>query len=248
MGKRGKLADINKKILKMCQCSKEFLSYKHANRKFCSLECSQKFQKKRTVPKVVLKCLYCRESFLVSNYRKNKAKFCSSACKCRYYDFGKIYGKMHHCYKNGRYIKGKICIDCGKPVSESSQGRCLICHGKAYRGKNSPHFGHSNRAKNIIYNDKSFHSSWEANFYKWCILSNIKCLYELKVFQFVFNKRDTTYTPDFYLPEFDLWIEIKGRWIRDAKERFESFKLQYKQTAIEVWNREKLQELGVIIR
>jgi hypothetical protein len=73
-------------------------------------------------------------------------------------------------------------------------------------------------------------------------------LYELKVFQFVFNKRDTTYTPDFYLPEFDLWIEIKGRWIRDAKERFESFKLQYKQTAIEVWNREKLQELGVIIR
>jgi hypothetical protein len=32
-----------------------------------------------------------------------------------------------------------------------------------------------------------------------------------------------TYTPDFYLPDFDLWIEVKGAWMGDSRKKFDEF-------------------------
>jgi len=96
--------------------------------------------------------------------------------------------------------------------------------------------------KHIKYKNIWFRSTWEANFAKWLTLSNIKWLYEQKTF----DLGKTNYTPDFYLPEFNCYIEIKGWWRRDAKRKFKLFKKNYLNVNIIVLNRKALSKLGLI--
>ena len=54
----------------------------------------------------------------------------------------------------------------------------------------------------------------------------------------------TTYTPDFYLPEKDLYIEVKGRFIGDAREKWNWFHKEYSNS--ELWDRAKLKEMKIL--
>lgn len=55
---------------------------------------------------------------------------------------------------------------------------------------------------------------------------------------------NTTYRPDFYLPEEDKWIEVKGYFRKSAKAKWEVFHEQYPNS--ELWQKEKLMELGLV--
>jgi len=85
-------------------------------------------------------------------------------------------------------------------------------------------------------------SSWEIVYAKWLDKQNIKWLYESKTF----DLGNTTYTPDFYLPETEEYIEIKGYWRDDAKKKFNLFKKKFKDIKILIYNELKLKKLGVI--
>ena len=39
-----------------------------------------------------------------------------------------------------------------------------------------------------------------------------------------FNLGWTTYMPDFYLPEFNIWLEVKGWMMEEARKKIESFR------------------------
>jgi len=53
-----------------------------------------------------------------------------------------------------------------------------------------------------------------------------------------------TFTPDCYLPNEDLWIEIKGYFREDAKEKWAWFQKNYPNS--ELWDKQKLKEMGII--
>lgn len=56
-----------------------------------------------------------------------------------------------------------------------------------------------------------------------------------------------TYTPDFYLPDQDLWVEVKGRWYDyESKQKWEKFHQLFPNS--ELWNESKLKQLGILIR
>jgi len=55
---------------------------------------------------------------------------------------------------------------------------------------------------------------------------------------------DKTYTPDFYLPDQNLWIEIKGYFRKDALEKWEWFHKNYFNS--ELWNKEKLVKMKIL--
>lgn len=143
---------------------------------------------------------------------------------------------------NASNYKGKIneCIDCNKTLSNNLPRRCQSCSKLGKRngrfGKSAPH------SKYIKFNNQYFHSFWELNFAKWLDLSGIKWEYESQTF----DLGDTTYTPDFYLPEFDCYIEIKGYWRMDAKKKFNKFKRQFSNICIYVFDKKKLNEIGTI--
>lgn len=46
-------------------------------------------------------------------------------------------------------------------------------------------------------------------FYEFCLENHIECLRNYSGFDYIWNG-EPTYYPDFYLPEFDTYVEIKG--------------------------------------
>jgi len=110
------------------------------------------------------------------------------------------------------------------------------------KGRNHPMFGKITHGKWSKYKGTWMRSSWEVLFAQFLDLSGIKYQYEPKTF----DLGNTTYTPDFYLPEFNLYIEIKGFWRDDAKRKFKMFKQIYSKIKIKVLMQKNLKEIGVL--
>jgi len=74
----------------------------------------------------------------------------------------------------------------------------------------------------------SVRSGWEANCLRYLNHLEIKWEYEPEVFFFEGIKHGTvSYTPDIYLPEKDIWIEVKGQLIPKARTAIRRFKKHY---------------------
>lgn len=171
-------------------------------------------------------------------------------------------------WKNGISLIIHKCIDCGISVSYKAK-RCLKCNGKIrsqlFLGENNPMFGkkrpkHSKfmRKNNPIFKSKISSYMWKGNTYnniwmrsqweiwtaQWLDLSNIKWLYESQTF----DLGNTTYTPDFYLPEFDCYIEIKGWETKEYKKKIQLLYKNHPKINIQIWKKEELQMKGIPIR
>ena len=71
-----------------------------------------------------------------------------------------------------------------------------------------------------------FRSSWEANIARLFNLKGIKWEYEPKTFYFN-NSMVTSYTPDFYLPQYDVWVEVKGWFDEKSKNKLKAFTTEF---------------------
>lgn len=127
-------------------------------------------------------------------------------------------------------------------------------HPDAHRGKNNPTYGKSPSPKcgrigkgcyydSLLQGKIWLRSSYELAFAKYLDLNNEKWLYESKRF----DLGDTTYCPDFYFPEYDEYIEIKGYMNPKAKEKINKFRIMYPDIKYYIMYRENLQELGIRI-
>lgn len=73
-----------------------------------------------------------------------------------------------------------------------------------------------------------FRSTWEANIARYYNYIGIKWEYEPKTFVFEnVTRGSVSYTPDFYLPEEDKWIEVKGWLDSKSKTKLKRFARQY---------------------
>ena len=84
----------------------------------------------------------------------------------------------------------------GRPVSEDTKGKLRRNH------KGGP--------RKCFYNDIWFRSGWEVKVTEYLDKMNISWLYEPHVFVLVIDGKETTYCPDFFLPEFGIYYEVKG--------------------------------------
>lgn len=65
------------------------------------------------------------------------------------------------------------------------------------------------RVKQIVYEGIKFQGRWELDFYKWCKSSDIKVIRNELWFNYEWNG-SRKYNPDFYLPDYDCFVEVKG--------------------------------------
>lgn len=65
------------------------------------------------------------------------------------------------------------------------------------------------RTKQIIFDDIKFQGKWELYFYKWCKENNIKIIRSNEYFPYSW-RGNRKYFPDFYLPDLDFYVEVKG--------------------------------------
>ena len=77
-------------------------------------------------------------------------------------------------------------------------------------------------------NNTFFRSAWEANIARYYNFIGVKWQFEPKTFIFKNIKRGSvSYTPDFYLPEEDKWVEVKGWMDNKSKTKLKRFEKYY---------------------
>jgi hypothetical protein len=195
----------------------------------------------------IYNCKICKNPITYVNnfYGSGYCKYCMNQFRANWMRI-KMTGKSNPSYIDGRTIGIRKCIDCGKILNNDYAIRCMYHAAlkRCKRGKDHYWFGKSFKflAKYYKYKNFWFRSSWEANFAKWCDGSGIKWKYEPKTF----DLGNCTYTPDFYLPEFDCWIEIKGRLTIYNKRKMRLFKKRYSKLKYFIFNQYILKEYGII--
>jgi DNA-directed RNA polymerase subunit RPC12/RpoP len=148
-------------------------------------------------------------------------------------------GKEHHNWKGGWRQNLPVCVDCGKKLAYNKSIRCQHCNAIFLYHTRQTVRTRLMTPKHIMaykVGNTNMRSSWEVLVSRFLTLSNIKWKYEPKRFYF----DNTSYTPDFYIPEFDCFIEIKG-WMRDSnKKKLNRFKSLFPDIIVTIWTKKEL--------
>jgi hypothetical protein len=200
--------------------------------------CSNYFEVKPSNPKV-----YCSKSCATIVNNKNRGKHSEQTkSKISNSKKGKILlsrrGKTKTEYKCGNPRCGKSFLReawkkpkfCSNACSIETIGRKVTSH-KASRGKAGVRIDIS---KNIY-----FYSRWEANIARLYNYKKVPWVYAPDTFDI----GEQNYTPDFYLPEEDKYVEVKNFWGKYSKDRHEKFKKSYPDTKLEVILKKEYLEL-----
>lgn len=86
-----------------------------------------------------------------------------------------------------------------------------------------------------------FRSRWEANIARCFDLQSIEWRYEPKAF--VIDNSGVTYTPDFYLPELAVWLEVKGYMDVKGRYKISQFRIRYPNESLLVIKEEEYREI-----
>jgi len=130
----------------------------------------------------------------------------------------------------------------GHPVSDETKRKQSENHTDVC-GKNNPMYGKITHGRGIWFtakngNDIFLRSSWELMFANRLDASGLSWKYEPSAFQIIYQykgeEKEGTYTPDFWINEWQKYIEVKGFWRDDAYSKFNSFCEQYPHIDIEL--------------
>lgn len=193
-------------------------------------------------------CLQCGTPFEITPCKDRQ--FCSPTCRA------KVWERHPHPrgFKNGTHsatVKDKL-----SKLSKSmwSNPKAKV-NSKSYRRKLSDRMSQQAVARLLANHGENtysrtvkgwrviagkrhfFKSKWEANAARLLTFEKREWQYEVKTFWFLKIKRGVrSYTPDFYLPAEDLFIEVKGWWDAKSLTKMKRMKKYYSNVKIEVWD------------
>lgn len=183
--------------------------------------------------KIKKECVICKKIFKVfPSERKNS---CSKTCANKLKSLNSPKTNLG---------KNKDNCEWFKQMSKKLKGKkrsVTICKNIAEGNRRATQQGKSK----YFYNGVFFKSIYELKFAQGLDRDGIKWEYVPKVFKL---PHKIIYTPDFYLPEFDKWVEVKGVIVLDTKStsyhKFKEFIKQYPNSIlIDESNVNKMKEL-----
>lgn len=99
--------------------------------------------------------------------------------------------------------KGRIWTDEAKANWSTIMKQVVIDNPESYSS------GNQGRVKTYEIDNIKLKGLWEVDFYIWCKNNNILVDRPIQSFHYVWNG-DRSYFPDFYLPKYKIYIEVKG--------------------------------------
>ena len=134
-------------------------------------------------------------------------------------------------FNGGGFLPGEKHLFFNKPRSKRDKDKISKTEIKYYqdhpevrKGKKNGHYGKpAYHAKGSYYKGIWMRSSWEIKIAEWLDKQNWRWLYETKRFEL----KDRTYCPDFYLPDLNVWWEIKGWFHERHQETIRQFRELY---------------------
>ncbi len=246
-------------IKKVIKYKSFFLNEPHEVSKYISVEktiekfgydpryCS--FSSHREVICICIKCnKTAQTSYVIATKNKNlMCHKCANSTKNI---------KINASQRMQKYLEKNIPIHKGKLHSKKTKNLMPLSRKGKFTGKNNPMYGKpSPHGKGEWFTKEDgtkvwMRSSWEIKFAKYLNKHKIGWLYEFKVFPITYlyegKMKEGNYLPDFYLPIFDKYVEVKGYWRDKSKFKFEAFKEQYPNEKIQLVMKEEMKELGLI--
>lgn len=178
-------------------------------------------------------CFFCGKRIWKPNnrLRKQRHSFCSREC-----------ANSHYKKKEDKFV---ICEnpDCGKRFKvypsvdrKYCSVRCFVLmdldrrrQPKPYmRGEGNPRYGkvpthqHSKWCNTL--RGEHVRSSWEKRVADWLYLNGFDYVYEPEAFKVADGM---TYTPDFYVPFWEEYLEVKGYWKEISREKVKLFQKEH---------------------
>jgi hypothetical protein len=207
-------------IRKCLQCDKILSAW---GTKFCSRECSGKFNTSKRTKKYLKElkqkhslnlkqavCKRCKIPIKI-NSRASCINSCCNECK------GIITYNCtcEVCGKNFLHLKRSV-----KTCGEQCYKKLLSNHST-----NNPNCGGETNFKRFKYNGVIFDSSWEVDIAKFLNKNKIKWQRSRKIVLFWVDKNNNKrrYYPDFYLPKYDVYLDPKNKY----KQKLDKEKLDY---------------------
>lgn len=186
-------------------------------------------------------CRYCGRICKNDNSLRNHERLCkenpnrqilvSNFIKWNEYRTGKHLQKT-----SNQYIKAKetgdiylVSDETRQKLSDSSKGRL---HTEEHKeklskimkdvAKDNPNYSFSKNKyfKKEIINGFRMDSSWESIFANYLNKNDIKWIKNKKPFKYIFENKEHSYYPDFYLEDFNLYVEIKGQETEKDKAKY----------------------------
>jgi hypothetical protein len=192
---------MSKVSLTCCHCNTEYFKApsKSKNSKFCSYLCrNRSLSASKKVLRETITCIFCKEEF--EKKKNSSKKYCSNTC---YRENVKVELVEKNCpvckkdYKKSVNRQTKFCSRDCLNEAQSSGFQTIPSNGRmGFRKDLNPNY--------------FFKSSLEADYARWCNATNKKYIYEHKTFSIDVNGKVKKYTPDFYHPSEDLYVETKA--------------------------------------
>lgn len=176
-----------------------------------------------------MECQYCGRICKNSNSQRNHERLCKHNPNRQYTHFSSSVFEAYR--KSGTHMNGtlkarslglpepKITPEGRKKLSERNKTRTAEFYSNISRKvsetvKQKVINGewHTSLAKRMHYKYKgvSLHGKWELKYAMWLDDENIPWVRNKDQFDYVFKGVQRKYTPDFYLPDTDEYVEIKG--------------------------------------
>ena len=215
----------NYKLCDKCGIQFSLSTFKTHNTK-CKGEPSYWVKRRIGVLKVdnSLECQFCKKICKNANSQRNHSRLCKKNPNCQTTYLIKHRGS----YKRSNLFlkakeqglpKPKRSPETLKKLSEANKKRSPELRQKIAKSvsktvtrKVKEGKWHTSLAKKMHYNYKGcdLHGTWELKYVQWLDSQNISWIRCKERFEYIFENKKRFYTPDFYLPNKNLYIEIKG--------------------------------------
>lgn len=168
---------------------------------------------KGVVKRATVQCDKCLQAVSKSNIAKHMAA-CSGPKKllkkiepCKFCNKIPRKPDTHAdiCRKNPNNKKTKIWTDEDRLKHSAIMKKVVEANPDSYSKNNV-----CGRVKIEEYNGESFHGKWEVMFAKWLDENGISWARKVEPLKYEWNGKWHLYFPDFYLPEMDVYVEVKG--------------------------------------
>jgi molybdenum-dependent DNA-binding transcriptional regulator ModE len=123
--------------------------------------------------------------------------------------------------------------DARKGPSPATHAKMVARHLSLPHGT-YPHVKHGRRAD---MGGQFFRSAWEANVARYLTFTGRQWQFEATTFWFLEIQRGVrSYTPDFFLPDEDMYIEVKGYMDARSRTKLNRMRIYYPKVRLEVWD------------
>lgn len=213
----------------LCGCEKaKYQIHKHYGTKSCT---SKLYSTIRQVQPGEVNCIHCNKVCKNLNSLRGHEKRC--ALNINSIDTSDVCGKISgKCSNENQYTKAKK-LNLPKPVRLSETSQKILesrrRNGTLYHSdetkkkisesmraavkRNPDSYSSSNvcgRVKIQYYNDQKFHGSWEVLIAKYLDYEGIEWVRNTASFEYEYKIKTHLYFPDFYLPAYNVYLEVKG--------------------------------------